>query len=208
MSRKEILDRITFEKIVAIIRLSSSVHVYDTALALSDGGVNVVEVTLGTPNALEEIQKLSQHSEILIGAGSVLNRKMAVEAVDAGAQYIVTPTTKKEVIEAAHDLDKPILSGAFTPTEVLQAYDYGADIIKLFPAEALGISYFSSIKAPMPHIPIMPTGGINVQNARAWVDKGAVCLGVGSALVNKSLIASGDFDAITEQAVLMKAAIN
>lgn len=207
MTKEEILSILLETKIVAIIRLDSAESVHDVALAIHDGGVRAIEITLGTPNALIEIEKLASHPDILVGVGSVVDTEGAASAIKAGAQFIVTPTTKKEVIEIAHHHDKPILSGALTPTEVLQAYEWGADIIKLFPASTFGLSYFKAIQGPLPYIPIMPTGGVTVQNAAEWIANGAVCLGVGGTLVNKDLIKSHEFSAITEIAKQLREAV-
>ena len=200
MTKAQILNTLLETKIVAIIRLADAKLVYPTAVAIYEGGVNAIEVTVGTPNALQEIEKLAQHAGILPGVGSVVDAATCEAAIEAGAEFIVTPTTKKEVIEMAHSHGKPILSGALTPTEILQAYEWGADIIKLFPAATFGLPYFKAVKAPMPYIPIMPTGGVTIENATEWIENGAVCLGVGSTLVNKQLISNGDFEAITRQA--------
>ena len=197
MTKKEILKEILDTKIVAIIRLASAKPVFPTAMALAEGGVKAIEVTMGTPNALQEIEKLAKQAGILVGVGSVVDAKTAAQAINAGAQYIVTPATKKEVINIAHNMGKPVLSGALTPTEILQAHQWGADIIKLFPANIFGLPYFKAVKAPMPYIPIMPTGGITLENAAEWLANGAVALGVGSTLVNKKLIADEDFKSIT-----------
>ncbi|MFT6809297.1 MAG: 2-dehydro-3-deoxyphosphogluconate aldolase/(4S)-4-hydroxy-2-oxoglutarate aldolase [Saprospiraceae bacterium] len=204
MEREEVLKIILDSKIVAIIRMDDSEKVYTTAEALYNGGVDVIEITMCTPNVLDEIRKLSRHSGILPGVGSVTNPQMVVDAVAAGAEFIVTPATKQDVIEAAHELNKPICCGAYTPTEVLQAYEWGADIVKLFPAAISGIPYFKAIGAPMPYIPIMPTGGITVENAAEWLKAGAVSLGVGSTLANKKLIEQNDFQAITDIARSMR----
>lgn len=204
MTKAQILAELLNTKIVAIIRLASAEPVYQTAEALYKGGVKAIEVTVGTPNALQEIAKLAQHSGILPGVGSVVDAETCKAAIQAGAQFIVTPTTKKEVIEIAHSYGKPVMSGALTPTEILQAYEWGADIIKLFPAATFGLPYFKAVKAPMPYIPIMPTGGVTIENAGEWIDNGAVCLGVGSTLVNKKLINNGDFNAITVRARKMR----
>jgi 2-dehydro-3-deoxyphosphogluconate aldolase/(4S)-4-hydroxy-2-oxoglutarate aldolase len=208
MTRAAILSQLQDTKIVAIIRLASSEPVYQTALALQAGGVNAIEITMGTPNAMKEIEKLSKRAGILVGVGSVVDAKTAEQAIEAGAQYIVTPATKKEVIDMAHRYDKPIMSGALSPTEILQAYDWGADVIKLFPAATFGLPYFKAVKAPMPYIPIMPTGGVTVENAAEWLRNGAVCLGVGSTLTNKKLIAAEDFAGITAVARQMRAAVD
>ena len=207
MTKAQILAELLDTKIVAIIRLATREPVYQTAVALYEGGVNAIEVTIGTPNALQEIEKLAQHSGILPGVGSVVDAATCKAAIQAGAQFIVTPTTKKEVIEMAHSHGKPVMSGALTPTEILQAYEWGADVIKLFPAAIFGLPYFKVVKAPMPYIPIMPTGGVTIENAADWIENGAVCLGVGSALVNKKLINNGDFEAITLQARKMRAKV-
>lgn len=208
MTKEEIIAALKATKIVAIIRLAASKYVLDTAIALQKGGVSAIEVTMGTPNALEEISKLAQQEGILPGVGSVVDAKTAELAIQAGAQYIVTPASKKEVIEVAHAFGKPVLSGALTPKEILQAYEWGADIVKLFPAATFGLPYFKAVKAPMPYIPIMPTGGVTIENAAEWIQNGAVCLGVGSTLVNKQLINSQDFAAITSLAKRMRAAID
>ncbi len=204
MTKEEILTILLKTKIVAIIRLEDATPVYHVATALYDGGVPAIEVTVGTPNALAEIRKLANHKDILPGVGSVVDAATAKAAIEAGAEFIVTPTTKKEVIEMAHAHGKPILSGALTPTEILQAYEWGADIIKLFPASIFGLAYFKAVQAPMPYIPIMPTGGVTVENAVEWIQHGAICLGVGSTLVNKKLIAQKDFEAIKAVAQEMR----
>ena len=208
MSRADIVAQLLATKIVAIIRLDSSDAVFNTAIALKKGGVTAIEITMGTPNALEEISKLATCEGILPGVGSVVDAKTAAQAIGAGAQYIVTPASKKEIIEVAHQYGKPVLSGALTPTEILQAYEWGADIIKLFPAATFGLPYFKAVKAPMPYIPIMPTGGVTIENAAEWLENGAVCLGVGSTLVNKKLIAQKDFNAIMELARQMRIAVD
>lgn len=208
MTKEAILTTLLDTKIVAIIRLADSEPVYQLATALYNGGVKAIEITVGTPNALDEIQKLAKHKGILPGVGSVVDAATAKATIEAGAQFIVTPITKKEVIEMAHKYGKPIISGALTPTEILQAYEWGADIVKLFPAAIFGLPYFKAVKAPMPYIPIMPTGGVTVENATEWIQNGAVCLGVGSTLVNKKLIAQQDFEAITAVAEEMREAVN
>ena len=208
MTKEQILSTLLATKIVAIIRLDHSEPVYPLATALLEGGVKAIEITVGTPNALAEIKKLANHKGILPGVGSVVDAKTAKAAILAGAEFIVTPITKLEVIEIAHQYGKPVLSGALTPTEILQAYEWGADIIKLFPAATFGLPYFKAVKAPMPYIPIMPTGGVTVANAAEWLKNGAVCLGVGSTLVNKQLIAQNDFEAIMEGAKQMRLVVD
>tara|TARA_S200000501_G_scaffold34521_1_gene28648 strand:+ start:1244 stop:1873 length:630 start_codon:yes stop_codon:yes gene_type:complete len=208
MTKASLLDQLLATKIIAIIRLSSSAYVFEFAKALQKGGIRAIEITMGTPNALEEINKLSQIEGVIPGVGSVIDAKTAQSAIEAGAQFVVTPVSKPEVIRMAHKYDKPILSGAMTPSEILQAYEWGADVVKLFPAANFGLSYFKALKAPMPHLPIMPTGGVTVENAAEWLENGAVCLGIGSSLINKKLIADKDFIGITAIARAMTDAIN
>ena len=208
MTKASLLDQLLATKIIAIIRLSSSAYVFEFAKALQKGGIRAVEISMGTPNALEEINKLSQIEGVIPGVGSVIDAKTAQSAIEAGAQFVVTPVSKPEVIRMAHQYDKPILSGAMTPSEILQAYEWGADVVKLFPAANFGLSYFKALKAPMPNLPIMPTGGVTVENAAEWLENGAVCLGVGSSLINKKLIADKDFSGITAIARAMTGAIN
>lgn len=207
MTKASLLEQLLATKIIAIIRLSSPASIFELAQALRKGGIKAIEITMGTPNALQEINKLSQIEGVIPGVGSVVDAKTAQAAIEAGAQFIVTPVSKPEVIKISHKYDKPILSGAMTPSEMLQAYEWGADVIKLFPAANFGLSYFNAVKAPMPHLPIMPTGGVTVENAAEWLANGAVCLGVGSTLVNKKLIEEGDFDGITTIARAMTDAI-
>ncbi len=207
MTKATLLDLLLATKIIAIIRLSSSDSVFELAQAIHKGGIKAIEITMGTPNALEEINKLSQIEGVIPGVGSVIDAKTAQTAIEAGAQFVVTPVSKPEVIQMAHHYDKPILSGALTPSEILQAFEWGADVIKLFPAANFGLSYFKSVKAPMPHLPIMPTGGITIENAAEWLSNGAECLGVGSSLINKKLIADKDFAGITAIARAMIDAI-
>ncbi len=207
MDRASILSALLETKIIAIIRLHSSKSVYKAALALAKGGIKAIEVTMGTPNALGEIEKIAQHEHILAGAGSVTTPQMVIDAVQAGAQYIVTPATNPNIIQQAHCLNKPVLSGALTPTEIIQAYEWGADIIKLFPANIFGIPYLKAVRAPLPHIPLMPTGGVTIENAAAWIQHGAACLGVGSTLVSQQIVDKTDFDTITLNAIKIRTAI-
>ena len=208
MTKAYLLEQLLATKIIAIIRLSSSDSVFELAKAVHKGGIRSIEITMGTPNALDEINKLSQIEGVIPGVGSVIDAKTAHAAIEAGAQFVVTPVSKPEVIRMAHQYDKPILSGAMTPSEILQAYEWGADVVKLFPAANFGLSYFKALKAPMPHLPIMPTGGVTVENAAEWLENGAVCLGVGSSLINEKLIAEKDFSGITAIARAMTEAIN
>jgi 2-dehydro-3-deoxyphosphogluconate aldolase/(4S)-4-hydroxy-2-oxoglutarate aldolase len=199
-TKEQILSAIVESKVVAIIRLKQPGNVLDIAKALYAGGVTAVEVTMGTPNALGEIENMAAHDGFMPGAGSVIDAKTAEQAITRGADFLVTPVSKPDIIATAHQYDKPVFSGAFTPKEMLQAYEWGADIVKLFPADALGMNYFNAVQAPLPQIPIMPTGGVNFENAAQWIRIGAKCLGVGSTLVNLSNDNKINYDQITQRA--------
>ena len=178
-----------------MVRASSSEQLIDVAKALLAGGVDCIEITMTTPNALDVINRCrkTMGDSALIGVGSVLSAKVARDAIAAGAQYVVSPIFKREIIEAAHDADMPCVPGALTPTEILLATDAGADMVKVFPGEMFGPKFLKSVLAPMPHLKLTPTGGVDLDTAADWIAAGAVTLGVGSALVTKSALAKGDF---------------
>ncbi len=199
-TKQQILSQILAQKVVAIVRLDASQAVVPTVEALHAGGVAAIEVTMGTPDALQHIEHYADHASVLIGVGSVIDAETARVAVAAGAKFLVTPVSKASVIETAQRYQVPVFSGAFTPGEILQAVEWGADVVKVFPADALGMKYFRAILAPLPHLPLMPTGGVTLDNAADWLDAGACALGVGSALTNKKAIAEGNYEQITQNA--------
>lgn len=201
-SRAEKVARLCEKGVVAIIRASSSNQLLDVAKALLAGGVECIEVTMTTPNALQVIADCRKNigDKALIGVGSVLNAGVARQAIQAGAQYIISPVFKAEIIDAAHAADLPCIPGAFTPTEICAATDAGADIVKVFPAGQFGPGYFKDILAPMPHLKLSPTGGVDLDTAADWIAAGAVSLGVGSALVRKDSLASGNMKQIEDLA--------
>ncbi len=198
-TRSEIVDRIQSVGLVAIIRADSSSGLIETCRALRDGGVTVAEITMTTPGALEGIEAATREfgDDCLIGVGSVLNARMATDAINAGARFVVAPTFKQEVVDAAHAADKPVLAGALTPTEILTAFEAGSDLVKVFPANHFGPRYFKDVLAPMPHLKLTPTGGVSLETIPDWFAAGAVCLGVGSALVKKDMIAAQDWAGLT-----------
>ncbi|MBI5670506.1 MAG: bifunctional 4-hydroxy-2-oxoglutarate aldolase/2-dehydro-3-deoxy-phosphogluconate aldolase [Chloroflexi bacterium] len=195
--------------VVAIIRASRSEHLLDAAEALRAGGVLAVEVTLTTPGALQTIEQAVRKfgSEVVIGAGTVLDPESARAAIQAGAQFIVCPTLNLNTIQLCKRYSVPVLPGAYTPTEVLTAWEAGADMVKLFPADIGGPAYLKAIKAPLPQVSLTPTGGVDVNNAGDFIRAGADALGVGSALVNNSLLEARDFAAITERARRFREAV-
>jgi 2-dehydro-3-deoxyphosphogluconate aldolase/(4S)-4-hydroxy-2-oxoglutarate aldolase len=200
--RQATVSRMCDKGIVAVVRAQSSEQLIDVAHALLDGGVDCIEITMTTPNALKVIADCrgTLGEKALIGVGSVLNPQMANDAIGAGAQYVVSPVFVPEVIQAAHNAEMPCVPGAFTPTEILAATEAGADLVKVFPGGSVGPKYFKAVLAPMPHLKLTPTGGVNLDTAAEWIKNGAQTLGVGSALVTKSALASGNMDEIRDLA--------
>ncbi|MCG2590300.1 bifunctional 4-hydroxy-2-oxoglutarate aldolase/2-dehydro-3-deoxy-phosphogluconate aldolase [Rhodohalobacter sulfatireducens] len=205
MNRKEIVSTIEKQKAVAVIRIPDSNLYEAVAEAMYEGGIRVSEITMTVPNAISLIKKAVANSpdDAIIGVGSVTNAEMTEKAVEAGAKFVVSPIMKKEIIDKANELDVPVMPGAFTPTEIQQAWDWGADIIKVFPANIVGMNFFKAVKAPLPHLKLMPTGGVSLTNGGEWIKAGACAVGVGSALLNKEAIKRGDFDTIRNNAQIL-----
>lgn len=202
-AREERLDRLLASGVVGVIRGAEADVVVDIARALKAGGVTAVEVTADTPGVMtmiEDVANALTGDDVLVGAGTVLDAETARAAILAGAEFVVSPTVSTGVIEVCNRYGVPVAPGATTPTEVLTAYEAGADVVKVFPAGSLGPDYLSSLTGPLGHIPLVPTGGIDADNAAAYVEAGAVAVGVGSALVDDDLVESGDFEAITDRA--------
>lgn len=202
MTKLEQMQQIEACGIVAIIRASSADELIEAAAAIHAGGVDVIEVTMTTPNALQVINDVSSTygDKVLVGAGSVLDTETARAVMLSGADFVVSPVTKPDVIEICNRYGKVVIPGAFTPTEILMAWETGADYVKVFPSSGVGADYIKDVKAPLPQIPLVPTGGINAENASDFITAGATALGVGSALVNNQLIAAGEFATLTERA--------
>lgn len=206
MSRERIVERIIDDKAVAVIRLRTSQNFLKVAEALYEGGISILEITMTTPNALALIKETVARmpGDVLIGAGSVLDAETAQRVIDAGAKYVVSPVFKAEIIQTAHQNDVPAMPGCFSPTEILNAHEQGADVIKVFPADILGMAFFKGIKAPMPFLKLMPTGGVTLTNAGEWIKAGACAVGVGSALVDNKAIAEEDYTRLTENAKVLR----
>jgi len=198
MTQESSLDRILRCGIVAVMRAPSGEKLADVAEALLAGGVEAMEVTFTVPRADKVLEQVADRlgDRILLGAGTVLDPETARTAILAGAEFIVSPTVNPEVIRLCRRYSKPILPGAFTPTEVLAAWDAGADIVKVFPSDITGPTYLKLLHGPLPHVRLMPTGGVNLDTAADFLRAGACALGVGSALVEKKAIAAGDFNRI------------
>jgi 2-dehydro-3-deoxyphosphogluconate aldolase / (4S)-4-hydroxy-2-oxoglutarate aldolase len=202
MSKENQLRQVLDCGIVAVVRSSDSKQLVEVARALADGGVTVVEITMTVPGALEVIRQVRQAlgERLLLGAGTVLDAETARATLLAGAEYIVTPTVTLEVIRLCQRYDKLVMPGALTPTEVLSAWEAGADIVKVFPAEVVGPAYFKALRGPLPQIRLMPTGGVDLTTAAAFLRAGACCLGIGGQLVEPRAVAEGDFERVRDLA--------
>ena len=209
MNRFDLVQRVIEVGAVSVIRMADSEKLKRVVDAVYEGGIPAIEITMTTPNALKVIEEIARTKGdmINIGVGSVLDAETARMAINAGAQYIISPIFKKEIIEMGHRYNLAVMPGCFSPTEIFEAHEYGADIVKVFPADAVGMSYFKGIKAPMPHLNLMPTGGVSLQNAGDWLLSGACAVGVGSALLDKKAIAEGNFQQLTENARTLLASI-
>ncbi|HRI46105.1 MAG TPA: bifunctional 4-hydroxy-2-oxoglutarate aldolase/2-dehydro-3-deoxy-phosphogluconate aldolase [Ignavibacteriaceae bacterium] len=210
MIREKILAEVITRKAVAVIRAKDPDKLRRIIESLAEGGITIAEITMTVPNAIQLIEKMSKEvsKNIIIGVGSVLNRETAISAINAGAKYVVSPILKKEVIDAAHENDVPVMPGCFTPTEAQTAFEYGADIIKVFPADVLGMSFFKAILAPMPHLKLMPTGGVTLTNPGEWIKAGACAVGLGSSLLDSKAISENNFSVLTENAKKVMQSIN
>jgi len=202
MSKADSLQHVLNRGLVAIIRAPSSEKIVRIARALLDGGIDVIEVTFTVPGALEVLQEVDEElgNEILLGAGTILDTETARAAILAGAQFIVTPTVNLDVIQLCRRYDKLCLPGAYTPTEILTAWEAGGDIIKVFPADIGGPAYLKALRGPLPQVPLMPTGGVNLDTLRDFLAAGACAVGLGGALVEPEAERSGDMQRIQKQA--------
>ena len=202
-SRSEISTRIMELGVVAVIRTPTCELVAPVCEALVAGGVLALEVTMTVPDALRALREVQARfgDRILLGAGTILNATQARAAIEAGAQYVISPITKLEIIEAAHALDKPVMLGAYTPTEAQLAHEAGADFIKIFPADKLGPGYMKNLRAPLPHLRLVPTGGVDLQTAPEFLKAGCAALGVGSSLVGAEILRTKNWPELTRLAV-------
>ena len=200
--RTEITEAIEQLGVVAVIRLQDPHALHGVVQALAEGGVRALEVTMTVPRAIELIAELAPTlpEGFLLGAGTVLDAGTAWRAVAAGAQFIVSPVFRPDVISAGHEHGVPVMPGCLTATEILNAWDAGADIVKVFPATAVGPSYLKDIRGPLPQVKLMPTGGVSIDNVGEWLNAGAVAVGVGSALLDSKAIAAGNYSVIADNA--------
>src|SRR5438067_1711642 len=202
MSKETQLRQVLDGGIVAVVRSPDSQQLVEAARALAEGGVNVVEITMTLPDAHDVVRAVRRAlgDRLLLGAGTILDPETARAALLAGAEFLVAPTINLDVIRLCQRYDKLVMPGAFTPTEIMTAWEAGADIVKVFPAEVLGPAFFKAVRAPLPQIKIMPTGGVDLNTAAEFLKAGACCLGVGSQLVEPKAVAERNFDRIRELA--------
>ena len=202
MSKEADLKRVLDLGLVAIIRAPSGDRLLEVAEALHAGGIDVIEVTFTVPGILDVIKLLKEKigDRVLLGAGTVLDPESARAAILAGAEYIVTPTVNTDVIKLCQRYGKVVMTGAFTPTEILTAWEAGADIVKVFPADVGGPSYLKAVHGPLPQIRLLPTGGVDLNTLPDFVKAGACAVGLGSALVEKEALAKGDMKRVQELA--------
>lgn len=195
--------------VVAVIRLTDASKLGPVIDALGAGGVRAIEVTMTVPGAIRLIEAIAPTlpKDVVLGAGTILDPETARQAILAGARFIVGPVLNPAVISLCHRYDVAVAPGCFTPTEILAAWEAGADIVKVFPATALGPGYLKDVRGPLPQVRLMPTGGVSVANAGAWIRAGAVAIGVGTALVDPAAVAEGRYGAVTETAAAFVAAV-
>jgi 2-dehydro-3-deoxyphosphogluconate aldolase/(4S)-4-hydroxy-2-oxoglutarate aldolase len=187
--------------LIPIIRVESAEIAFRVADAFLDGGINIIEVTMSVPGAVDVVKKLVEQfgDKVLIGTGTVVHAKMMEEVIKTGSEFIVSPNYHLSMVKIANKLKKPIIPGALTPSEIYNAYANGADAVKVFPVGNVGgASYLKAIRGPLPQIPLVPTGGVNLETAGPMLEAGAYALGVGGAITDKKAIKEGRFEVITE----------
>jgi 2-dehydro-3-deoxyphosphogluconate aldolase/(4S)-4-hydroxy-2-oxoglutarate aldolase len=202
LGRGAIVSAIESTGVVAVVRLTDAGAFREVAAALVEGGVRAIEVTMTVPRAVSLIESLavSVRGDVIIGAGTVLDAETARQVILAGARFVVGPVLRPGVIDLGHRYDVAVMPGCFTPTEILTAWEAGADVVKVFPATALGPGFFKDVRGPLPQVRLMPTGGVTRENAGAWIVAGAVAIGVGTALVDPKAVSAGRFDLLAANA--------
>ena len=201
-SKSEIISLLTNPGIVAVVRAQKPDQVMPLSEALLAGGVHAIEITMTTPNAIEAIREAAKQlgGRALIGVGTVLDAPTCRMALEAGAEFVVTPVCRPELVAITHAAERPIMLGAYTPTEAQDAHEAGADFVKIFPADTLGPGYIKAIRAPLPHLRIVPTGGVDVSNAGDFLRAGCAALGVGSSLVSAKILSEANWAELTSRA--------
>jgi 2-dehydro-3-deoxyphosphogluconate aldolase/(4S)-4-hydroxy-2-oxoglutarate aldolase len=209
MEKEKVLEWMRERGVIAIFRVETREQCFRAMEALLNGGQDILEVAMTTPNAIELIREASEkyRGRALIGVGTVLDGETAARAIDAGAEFVVGPSLHKDVIDVCKERGVVCIPGTFTATEVVTAWKWGADLIKVFPVSQVGPSYIKALRGPLPNIPLVPTGGVDVNNAADFIKVGAYCLGVGGALVSMKAIRAGRYEELTEYAKKLLAVV-
>ncbi len=209
MTKDQALEALLEAKAVAVIRVKDAGRLIDAASALRRGGVRALEVTMTVPGAVGIIRELARAGEpgTLVGAGTVLDGRTAAEVIAAGADFVVSPITDRDMIGTCREAGVLAAPGAFTPTEIVSAWRLGADIVKVFPATSLGPRFFRDLRGPLPQVRLMPTGGVTLENARDFLAAGASCVGIGTALVEAEAVEAGDWAALEARARRLMASL-
>jgi len=202
MKKDEVLETILATKVIAVIRMSDPANLTRVVEAIEKGGIRAIEITMTTPSALETIADMVKRKPAgtLIGAGTVLDAATAESVIRAGAEFVVSPVTRFDMMDVCRKNNIFVAPGALSPTEILAAWEHGADVVKVFPATSLGPKYFRDLKGPLPQVRLMPTGGVSTENAGEFIRSGACCVAIGTALLDKKAVAAGDWAALTEKA--------
>lgn len=210
LAKSEVIKQLQIDKIVGIVRLNDSSNLVDLARVLKDAGVNFLEITLTTPNAFEAIEKINQilDDDFYVGAGTVTTLDLAEKAIKSGAKFIVSPNFKKEVIEISHLNSIPAMPGCLTPTEIFQAHEARADIVKIFPSSLGGTAYLKEIRGPFPDVKFMPTGSIAPEMIIEYLKVGAFCLGIGTSMIKPDDVYQKNWKNITESITQVQLKIN
>ena len=189
-NRSEIISLIADQGLIAVVRAKSPEQITPLSEALISGGITAIEITMTTPDAIGAIRRARQQfgTRALIGVGTVLNAETCQAALQAGAEFVVTPVCRTELVRLAHDADRPIMLGSYSPTEAQTAHEAGADFIKIFPADTLGPGYIKALLAPLPHLRLVPTGGVDLHNIKDFIKAGCAAVGLGSSLVSSSIL--------------------
>jgi 2-dehydro-3-deoxyphosphogluconate aldolase/(4S)-4-hydroxy-2-oxoglutarate aldolase len=202
MTKDNVLQRLLAAKAIAVIRMTDAAKLAKAAAALREGGITALEVTMTVPGAVEIIRIMARDKEpgMLIGAGTVLDAGTASDVIAAGADFVVSPVMDMDMVRACREAEVLVVPGAFTPTEIVAAWRTGADLVKVFPVTSLGPQFFRDLRGPLPHIRLMPTGGVTLENAREFIAAGACCVGIGSALLDRKTIDADDWEALESRA--------
>ena len=207
MTKEEVLSKISEYGVVAVIRMNDPKKLSKVIEAIRLGGVKCIEITMSVPGAVDIIRTLSSTlpTDVLLGAGTVTSAKNAEDVIAAGAKFVVSPILNFDVINVCKKHAVACMPGCYTPTEIFAAWNAGADVCKVFPATSLGPKYFKDLSGPFPHIKLMPTGGVTIDNVGEWIAAGAVAVGIGSDLLDKKAIEEERYDVLTERAAKMYA---